>query len=193
MDDNILNLALLVRKDFEAEYLTVAAWLPSHDAVLRELLSSPDLRLRPGKRYSTNGKQGSIHFISDEGGRIFCAITKVEYPSRVAHMMLDDFRDKLLLSQHNSATLIASQPHEMSKSLQGILDALIDRYDNPSDVDAMTSVQSKIDVTTSTMHDNINLLLENDAKLEQIETKADNMTDQSEKFRASSKNLKNKM
>jgi hypothetical protein len=189
---NVLNIALVCRGD-DDDFFSVAAWLPSHDAVLRELLSSPDLRLRPGKRYSTNGKQGSVHFVADDGGRVFCAITKVGYPSRVAHMCLDDFQDKVLLSPHNSASLIASQPHELSKPMQNILDGLVDKYDNPSECDAMTSVQSKIDVTTSTMQENIGLLLENDAKLEQIEIKADNMTDQSAKFRASSKNLKDKM
>jgi len=73
------------------------------------------------------------------------------------------------------------------------MDSLVDRYDDPADVDAMTSVQGKLDVTTSTMQENISLLLENDAKLSEIEGKADTMTDQSAKFKASSKNLKDKM
>jgi hypothetical protein len=39
-------------------------------------------------------------------------------------------------------------------------------------------VNRKIEVTTNTMHDNISLLLENDSELEEIEGKANNMTDQ---------------
>ena len=151
---NILNCAIVCRGD-DDELFIVAAWLPSHDAVLRELLNSPDLRLRPGKRYTTTGNQGSVHFCGDDGGRVFCVVTRVGYPSRVAHALLDDFQDRLLLSQHNSATLIASEPHQLSRDMQHMLDALIDKYDNPSEVDAMTSVQRKVDVTTTTMQENI--------------------------------------
>jgi len=39
-------------------------------------------------------------------------------------------------------------------------------------------VNRKIEVTTNTMHENISLMLENDGKLEEIEGKANNMTEQ---------------
>lgn len=47
-----------------------------------------------------------------------------------------------------------------------ILDDLVDKFDDPSQADALTSVNRKIDVTTNTMQENISLLLENDSKLQ---------------------------
>jgi hypothetical protein len=42
---------------------------------------------------------------------------------------------------------------------------LIDKFDDPAQADALTSVHRKIDVTTNAMQENIALLLENDAKV----------------------------
>lgn len=75
---NILNLAMVVKDDRD-RYVVVAAWLESHDNLIRELLSSPDMTVTPRKRYSTTGRSGSVHFVCDDGGRIFLCITKEKY------------------------------------------------------------------------------------------------------------------
>ena len=80
---NILNLCM-VCKDSSDRYFVVAAWLDAHDTLVKELLSSPDLYITPRKRYSTSGRSGSVHFTSDDGGRVFVCITKEGYPSRVS-------------------------------------------------------------------------------------------------------------
>jgi len=95
MAAGILNLALLC-KDGEGAYFTVAAWLPTHDHLLRELLSSPDLNLRPEKRYTTTGRQGSVHMVADRSERVFVAITRVGYPGRVAHVALRELQDDIV-------------------------------------------------------------------------------------------------
>ena len=69
----------------------------------------------------------------------------------------------------------------------------VDKFDDPAQADALTSVHRKIDVTTNTMQENISLLLENDSKLEEIEGKSNNMTEAADKFRASSKDLRKKV
>jgi hypothetical protein len=110
---NILNLAMVVKNDRD-KYVVVAAWLESHDNLIKELLSSPDMSIIPRKRYSTTGRSGSVHFVSDDGGRVFLCITKEKYPSRVAHMCLEEMQDHVLLSPHNSASLVANRPHQLS-------------------------------------------------------------------------------
>jgi len=192
-EDNILNLAMAMKDDESDDYFVVAAWLPTHDTLIKELLSSPDVFISPRKRYSTTGRSGSIHFAADDGGRVFICITKEGYPARVAHMCLEEMQDHILLSPHNSASLVATKPHELSDAILPILDDLVDKFDDPSQADALTSVNRKIDVTTSVMQDNITQILENDSKLEEIEGKADNMTDAAQKFKSSSKDLKDKM
>jgi hypothetical protein len=79
---NILNLAM-VCKDDDDRYFVVASWLDSHDQLIKELLSSPDVFITPRKRYSTTGRNGSVHFTADDGGRVFVCITKENYPARV--------------------------------------------------------------------------------------------------------------
>ena len=213
---NILNLAM-VCKDDDDRYFVVASWLDSHDQLIKELLSSPDVFITPRKRYSTTGRNGSVHFTADDGGRVFVCITKENYPARVgcsqhwpnhhesrtgmraaapppleallaflsftvslwtprlffslsppgqvAHMCLEEMQDHILLSPHNSASLVATRPHQLSEAMLPILDDLIDKFDDPAQADALTSVHRKIDVTTNTMQENIALLLENDAKV----------------------------
>jgi hypothetical protein len=190
---NILNLAIAA-KDERDQYVVIAAWLETHDNLIRELLSSPDMFITPRKRYSTTGRSGSVHFVAaDDGGRIFVCITKEKYPSRVAHMCLEEMQDHVLLSPHNNASLTATKSHQLSDALLPILDDLVDKFDDPSQADALTSVNRKIDVTTNTMQENISLLLENDSKLQEIEGKADNMNTASEKFKNSSTDLRKKM
>eukprot|EP00613_Pedinella_sp_CCMP2098_P049799 CAMPEP_0171848750 /NCGR_PEP_ID=MMETSP0992-20121227/19219_1 /TAXON_ID=483369 /ORGANISM="non described non described, Strain CCMP2098" /LENGTH=254 /DNA_ID=CAMNT_0012467733 /DNA_START=8 /DNA_END=768 /DNA_ORIENTATION=+ len=189
---NILNLAMAV-KDENDEYFVVAAWLESHDALIKELLSSPDVYITPRKRYTSTGRIGSVHFTADDGGRVFVCITKEGYPSRVAHMCLEEMQDHILLSPHNSASLVATQPHELSDAMLGILDDLVDKFDDPAQADTLTNVSRKIDVTTNVMQENISLLLENDAKLEEIEGKSEHMTSAADKFKSTSTELKKKM
>jgi hypothetical protein len=81
----------------------------------QELLGSPDVNITPRRRYSTTGRSGSVHFTADDGGRVFVCITKEGYPSRVAHMCLEEMQDHVLLSPQNNASLVATRPHEVRK------------------------------------------------------------------------------
>jgi hypothetical protein len=76
-EGNILNLNVVVPED-NGGYVVAASWIEeTHDKPILELLASKDVTVAAGKRYSTNGRSGSIHFTGDGMGRIFVCITKV--------------------------------------------------------------------------------------------------------------------
>jgi hypothetical protein len=76
------------------------------------------------KRYSSVGDNGAVHFIPDARNRIYVAVTKARtgtlpapplhrlcslgdiqegYPSRVAHMLLEELQDNFLLGSEGQA------------------------------------------------------------------------------------------
>jgi len=192
-EGNVLNLAVAIAGP-GGEHIVVASWMDTHDAVIQELLSSNDVKVSVGKRYSTTGKSGSIHFTGDNVGRIYVCITKGStYPARVAHTCLEELKDEVVLSKDNAATLKAERAHQFSGTFMDLFDSLVDKYEDPSQVDAITSVNRKVEVTTSLMQENITLLLENDSKIEELDVKAEKMNDQAAKFEDSSTELRKKM
>lgn len=67
------------------------------------------------------------------------------------------------------------------------------RYENPANVDKLVAVNEKIDVVKSVMKDNINDLLQNTEKLEEIEKKSEMLNTQAAEFSKGSKELTTKM
>ena len=71
-----------------------------------------------------------------------------------------------------------------------MLQEISEKYADPSSCDKLTAVQEKIDVVKTTMKDNIQQLLENSEKLEQIETATVHLNEQSKAFQSNSKELR---
>lgn len=69
----------------------------------------------------------------------------------------------------------------------------LQRYSDPSSVDKLVAVQEKIDVVKSTMQENIQQILQNQEKVENIEAAAVRLNETSLAFSDGSKSLAQKM
>ncbi len=67
------------------------------------------------------------------------------------------------------------------------------RFGNPANVDKLASIQDKVDVVKTTMKDNIQQLLVNQEKMENIEAQTLHLNEQADGFNRGAKELKNKM
>jgi ribosomal protein L14E/L6E/L27E len=67
------------------------------------------------------------------------------------------------------------------------------RYENPANVDKLVAVSEKVEVVKTVMKDNINELLQNTEKLEDIEKKSELLNKQASDFSKGTKDLATKM
>lgn len=81
----------------------------------------------------------------------------------------------------------------LNRSSSNMLRDLSERFANPSKIDSISSVQEKVDVVKSTMKENIQQLLINQEKVENIESTTIHLNEQSIAFKNQSKQLSDKM
>lgn len=59
-------------------------------------MSNPDTFVEPRKRYTSEGRMFSIHFVGDDENRVYSCVTDKEYPARIAFAMLEEMQTKFL-------------------------------------------------------------------------------------------------
>lgn len=64
--------------------------------LLLQLMSNPDTFVEPRKRYTSEGRMFSIHFVADDNNRVYSCVTDKEYSSRIAFAMLEEMQTKFL-------------------------------------------------------------------------------------------------
>ena len=73
------------------------------------------------------------------------------------------------------------------------LDYSSHRFESPENVDRLAAVSQKVDVVKTVMKENIEEILKNNEKLEEIEEKAKNLDNQAIEFHKGTKDLAQKM
>lgn len=105
-------------------------------------------------------------------------ISDHEYPQRVAHTLitkvLDDFTE-------NVPPQIWPTGNPETVRFTG-LDAMLARYQNPKEADAMTKIQSDLDETKIILHNTIQSVLERGEKLDDLVSKSEDLSLQSKTF-----------
>lgn len=77
-------------------------------------MSNPDTFVEPRKRYSSEGRMFSIHFVADDSNRIYSCVTDKEYPARIAFAMLEEMQTKFLTKVNDT---VAAKAHERSPAI----------------------------------------------------------------------------
>ena len=73
------------------------------------------------------------------------------------------------------------------------MNTYIFRYQTPAATDKLATINNKLDVVKTVMQDNIQQLLINNDQVERIATSAENLNEQSQAFKSSTKELRAKM
>eukprot|EP01041_Mallomonas_annulata_P003605 gene3605-7173_t len=157
---------------------------------VRELVSSNG-SAKLGMRYSVSGASQSVHYYLDSTGRIYAIVTDPKYPVRVAFGVLDELQKGF--QKDFGGKVAGATEDSLSKPSRTLLKDIADRYADPAAGDQLVAVQAKIDVVKSEMQQNIQQLLINSEQMEKIATSAEELNEQSQAFKAGTKELRNKM
>eukprot|EP01084_Bolivina_argentea_P319000 553319_1 len=173
----------------------VASYSPlennSDARILKEVLAKPSTYVEPRRRYTQEGALFSIHFTGDEDGRVYACVTAREYPSRVAFAMLEEMETKFL-SRVGEKSLTAKEG-SLSRAVSSSFREICTKFDDYRNVDRLASVQAKVDVVKSTMEQNIQQMLANEEKLDNISENAENLNEQARVFQNRSTALRRQM
>lgn len=144
-----------------------------------------------GKRYTSQGDTQSIHYIMDAQGRVYTLVSSPRYSPRIAFAALSEFQQTF--GTEYGEKIANATEDGLNRSSSNMLRDLSERFANPSKIDSISSVQEKVDVVKSTMKENIQQLLINQEKVENIESTTIHLNEQSIAFKNQSKQLSDKM
>jgi hypothetical protein len=157
---------------------------------VRECVAS-NANIISGKRYTSQGTSYSISYTQDVHGRVYCIVTSPSYSPRVAFTALDEMISRF--SKEQGPRAAGATENSMSRSSRPILEAIANKYADPSSVDKITAVQEKLDVVKSNMKENIQQILQNQESIERIELASVQLKEMASDFKDGAKSLKDKM
>ena len=119
------------------------------------------------------------------------AFVSQTYPERTAFELLKqvrkDFMDK---EEANAGT---ATENSMSKACKKFMQPAATKYDDVAAVNKVAAVQAQVDDVKMTMEDNVQQMLRQHEKLEDLEDKADTMRSEASKFKRGAGQLASKM
>lgn len=122
---------------------------------------------------------------------LFAAFVSATYPERTAFELLKqvrkDFMDK---EEANAGT---ATENSMSKKCKVFMQPAAVKYDDVTAVNKVAAVQAQVDDVKVTMEDNVQQMLRQHEKLEDLEDKADTMRSEASKFKRGAGQLASKM
>jgi len=135
-------------------------------------------RTQPAMRQSVKQEAYMCHVYVRTDNLSGVLIADHEYPQRVAHTLiskvLDDFTEKVPVDQWpigNEATIDFT-----------LLPSYLNKYQDPSEADALTKMQNDLDETKIILKNTIGAVLERGEKLDDMILKSENLTMQSKAF-----------
>lgn len=159
---------------------------------IREVCNAPDFgsKVAVGQKVRfTTSSHGALSLMRDEA-RTYLTITTSEYSERLVFPFLDQV--KTSLNANNSAVVKSNTCKEcgLNKKLKSIVKPLVEEYDDPSKKDKLSAVQQKVDSVKLQMHNNIEGMLANVDKTEQLEKDAADLEQGANVFNKNANSLK---
>ncbi|KAJ1489501.1 synaptobrevin-domain-containing protein [Baffinella frigidus] len=122
---------------------------------------------------------------------MYIVFVEKHYPERVAFDMLrqvgKDFKDG-----HSEEGKVATE-NSLSKAVKKWMAATSSKFDDVAAVDKVAGVQAQVDDVKMTMEDNVQQMLRQHEKLEDLEDKADTMRSEASKFKKGAGQLASRM
>eukprot|EP00177_Eucheuma_denticulatum_P008839 GFKZ01016049.1.p1 GENE.GFKZ01016049.1~~GFKZ01016049.1.p1 ORF type:complete len:192 (-),score=28.47 GFKZ01016049.1:559-1134(-) len=134
-------------------------------------------RVELGQRSSIEHEAFLLHVHVRANGLAAVAVCDAEYPSRVAFTLLMKVQEDFMTA-YDEATWRAAREEVV---LQG-LDAMIVKYQDPHEADAIMKIQKDLDDTKIILHKTIDSVLERGVKLDNLVEKSTDLSAQSKMY-----------
>jgi len=135
-------------------------------------------RTQSGQRQSITHESYVVHCYVRSDGLAGAVTTDLEYPSRVAFVLLTQVLDEFT-NAHGTVWRDATEPYSMVfEPLEGYLV----KYQDPAAADKVTKIQKDLDDTTQILHKTIDSVLERGVKLDNLVERSDDLSRQSKMF-----------
>lgn len=160
---------------------------------VNEVLAAPDFqgKVTPGSRYRLVGDVNAFNFTTDSQQRIYVVITVTSYPERLVFpLILNEMIPKFKAEFGDKSLTCAA--NALDKSCARLFQKLCEDYDDPGKKDKVAQVQQQVNDVKSTMHNNINSMLDNLGKTEKIEQDTKRLQDQASIFDRQARVLKHR-
>lgn len=135
-------------------------------------------RTQPGQRQSITHESYIVHCYVRSDGLAGSVTTDLEYPSRVAFVLLTQLLDEFTGAMGSSWSEV-TQPQSVDfPPMNGYLE----RYQDPAAADKVTKIQKDLDDTTQILHKTIDSVLERGVKLDNLVERSNDLSAQSKMF-----------
>lgn len=144
-------------------------------------------RVPAGGRSTVEHDEYLCHVHSRSNGLVAVALCDREYPSRVAFTLLSKLTDDFLAafpvesSWHSVRDDGSGSSHTPALSFP-VLDAVIEKYQDPAQADPIMKIQKDLDDTKVILHKTIDGVLERGVKLDSLVEKSNDLSLQSKMF-----------
>ncbi len=135
-------------------------------------------RTEPGQRQSITHESYVVHCYVRSDGLAGAVTTDLEYPSRVAFVLLTQLLDEYM-SAMGSSWQNTSEPYSIEYAP---LEEYLVKYQDPAAADKVTKIQKDLEDTTQILHKTIDSVLERGTKLDSLVERSDDLSRQSKMF-----------
>jgi len=135
-------------------------------------------RTEKGQRQSITHEAYVVHCYVRSDGLAGTVTTDLEYPSRVAFVLLTQLLDDFTNTLGDSWQSV-TQPDSVAFAP---IDEYLQKYQNPAEADKVTKIQNDLDETTQVLHKTIDSVLERGVKLDNLVERSNDLSNQSKMF-----------
>ena len=136
-------------------------------------------RTEPGQRQSITHEGYVVHCYVRSDGLGGTVTTDLEYPARVAFVLLGQILDDFT-EAHGDAWRSCTVPESIP--FPKLEEYYLPKYQDPSAADKVTKIQKDLDETTQILHKTIDSVLERGVKLDNLVERSNDLSAQSKMF-----------
>jgi len=161
-----------------------------YHAAVRDVLSAPDFsgKVTAGARYRLVGDVNVFNFTTDSENRVYIVITSQKYPERLVFPMINDV--VLKFKAEFGAPSLTCVSGALDGKAKRLFQSLADEYDDPSKRDALSKVLISVNDVKTSMHKNIDSMINNMDRAVVIEESSKRLQDQAARFDTQARVLK---
>lgn len=135
-------------------------------------------RTEPGQRQSVEHEGYVVHCYVRSDGLGGTVTTDLEYPARVAFVLLGQLLEDFG-AEHGDSWKTVTTPESIAFPAA---ETYLQKYQNPAEADKVTKIQRDLDETTQILHKTIDSVLERGVKLDNLVDKSNDLSAQSKLF-----------
>lgn len=137
-------------------------------------------RTQPGQRQSITHESYIVHCYVRSDGLAGAVTTDLEYPSRVAFVLLTQVLDEFTNAHGNSwSNTTVNDTYSIDFPP---LESYLQKYQDPAAADKVTKIQKDLEDTTQILHKTIDSVLERGVKLDNLVERSNDLSAQSKMF-----------